>query len=509
MVYDIVIIDDNESTVQSIAQTIDWEQLGCQLVGIAFDGIEGRNLLLEKHPSIIITDIKMPCIDGLEMVALTREELPEAKVIIISGYEEFKYASRAIRLSVFDYILKPVDNDELEECVRQAVNSLDKEARTTDQLGQLRLLKQRIQVLSLLTNLQQQDCSIGDLFDACGLTFDGYIIIVGSMANGIALPTLRRVDDMETPDGLELLSLVADDYLVILVMWKGDRVSWQKDATRLVRQIAAFQPEISIAVSSMRTSYHEIRQAYQEARELLWEERFYNIKESIIICGQNLLPRTARIADIERVFGNLAECSNKGNDRLEEVLNAIETYSRGQTQSIQTIMWLYCTTLLRRQLASDQWSQNVDAVLCSISNIETMHDARKCLERCYRALEEALKDECVSPLVRSAMQYVALHALEGLKLESVADYFNVHPNYLSMVMHKETGITYQQHVHNIKMTAAKNMLCDVRVRMEDIAHAVGYKNYVSFYNIFKRREGTTPTEFRRRQANFSPDMRRM
>lgn len=104
-----------------------------------------------------------------------------------------------------------------------------------------------------------------------------------------------------------------------------------------------------------------------------------------------------------------------------------------------------------------------------------------------------------SELVLNVLRYMEIHTLENIKLEQVASEFYVSPNYLSSLISKETGITFQQHMMKNKMAVSKQMLDDTRMRVEEIAYAVGYENYVSFYNAFKRLEGITPSEYRMRK----------
>lgn len=101
-----------------------------------------------------------------------------------------------------------------------------------------------------------------------------------------------------------------------------------------------------------------------------------------------------------------------------------------------------------------------------------------------------------SALVHNVLEYVRAHVTEGLVLENVAAVFYVSPNYLSTLIRKETGITYRQHVINAKLAVAKQMLADTRMRVEDIAYAIGYENYISFYNVFRKMENMSPTEYR-------------
>jgi len=121
----VMIIDDNYLIRQSVRASIDWGSLGCEVVGEAGDGEEGLVLLRELRPHILITDIKMPGIDGLEMVRRIRGLLPNAKVIVITAYEQFDYARQAIKTGVKDFIVKPIDDDQLTDALREAVRELE------------------------------------------------------------------------------------------------------------------------------------------------------------------------------------------------------------------------------------------------------------------------------------------------------------------------------------------------------------------------------------------------
>lgn len=110
--------------------------------------------------------------------------------------------------------------------------------------------------------------------------------------------------------------------------------------------------------------------------------------------------------------------------------------------------------------------------------------------------EQMEKSSGMSILIRNILDYIRRYAAEGLRLEDVSNQFHISPNYLSTLIRKETGITYQQHILLAKMAVAKQLLDDTRMRVEDIAYSIGYENYISFYNIFKRLEGMTPSEYR-------------
>lgn len=122
--YSVVIIDDNKIVVDSIAKSIDWESLRCSVVDTAGNGIDGIKIISEAHPDIVITDIIMPGFNGLEMIGELKSANPNTKFIVITGYNNYEYARQSIKLGVFDFILKPIDNDDLTKVVLEAIESI-------------------------------------------------------------------------------------------------------------------------------------------------------------------------------------------------------------------------------------------------------------------------------------------------------------------------------------------------------------------------------------------------
>lgn len=119
--YTVVIVEDNRATADMLATSIDWQSVGCKVVGVAYNGQKGRMLILQNKPDIIIADIRMPGLDGLTMVETIQAVSPGSKVIYISAYNEFEYVKKALDLRAFDYLLKPFDNDKLLRIVQRII----------------------------------------------------------------------------------------------------------------------------------------------------------------------------------------------------------------------------------------------------------------------------------------------------------------------------------------------------------------------------------------------------
>ena len=122
--YKVAIIDDEPLIVEGLSKTMAWEKWNCQVAGYAFDGREGMELIRKERPDIIITDINMPKMDGLKMIAGLKSEFPDIQLIILTGYREFEYAHKAIRFGVFDYLLKPISPEKLERCMKPILRNI-------------------------------------------------------------------------------------------------------------------------------------------------------------------------------------------------------------------------------------------------------------------------------------------------------------------------------------------------------------------------------------------------
>lgn len=124
--YRVIVIDDEPITVEGLIQTIPWKKWNCQVVGQAYNGIEGLELVRKIKPDMVISDISMPEMDGLSMIAVFKSEFPDMEVTILTGFRDFEYARKAINLGCTRFLLKPTDTGEIEEAIETMKNNLDK-----------------------------------------------------------------------------------------------------------------------------------------------------------------------------------------------------------------------------------------------------------------------------------------------------------------------------------------------------------------------------------------------
>jgi len=177
--YTIAIIDDESIIRRGLAQSIDWNDLGYEVIGTASDGEEGLTLIKEKRPDIVISDIRMPILDGLEMVRQARRLHLRSNFILMSGYEEFRYAQCAVNLKVEKYLLKPIDNEELVRVVRRVTRQIEAERKLERQISESMPLLRHNFVARLLSGSMTEEEIISELgFLDIALSAYQYLVLV-------------------------------------------------------------------------------------------------------------------------------------------------------------------------------------------------------------------------------------------------------------------------------------------------------------------------------------------
>ena len=501
----VVIVEDNPTTVLSLVKTIDWDVMKCEVAGTAGDGESGVVMIRQLKPDIVLTDIRMPVKSGLDMIADVRDDVPDCRFVIITGYDEFQYASQAIKLGVFDYLLKPIDNEEVMRTVRRAAAVTRRQMENDVALEQAENLKMRAQLLTLLTNDSQRGQGVHELLAGAGLQFHTYYIMALQQTEEryFSQAVLNRVEAVLARRRMRTVTLLLYDLAVIFVPRGDDGKGWHEEATELACDLFdELVNPVRIGVSGLGQSSHAIRQAYLQARRALWEAALRKGNHACVFYedqGDGPVGQE-HIADTQRQIDELIARAELTDGFAAEAARALAEQSGRQYSNLRAMMFLYTTGLRRRfGLSADE---ELDAVMSGIWFVSTEEDVRLCLKELNEAFLRRMDMPKQSLLTRNALQYINLHAIEGIQLNDVADKLCVSANYLSALIRKETGVTFHEHMLEARMNVARSMLADPRILVEEVARAVGYGNYISFYNAFKRIEHMTPTEYRNRKAKL-------
>ena len=496
MTYNVLLVDDNAVSMEALRTTISWEKQNLKVVGCADNGRLGSEMIKRLHPDIIVTDIYMPELDGLSMIEECQEDVKDARIIFITGFDKFQYASRAIKLSAFDFILKPVDNKELEGSLRRAVLSLN----TENDRNKMEMIVRRAQLIAVLTSGAKTVYEDNGFWKHFSERPDHYFMVAAECDSEITGPMIRNLDFISFPQGAEVISTVADGEIVLFCGIRDESVPWQTIARNISDVLMQNFLNICVAISGIHEHPEELYVAYQESRKTLLQHNIYGRHSAVEYYGDPAIDSSkhSRLTEMEQVCGKLAQKAELAD--ADTIWNYIYEKSNGRLRIIRLMLMLFCSKVIQDKMAHYQGDSNLDMAVYDITKLDSIEDAKNWLVSFLEELNK-IQEPANFSLVRDVLEYVKNHITEGLMLENVAAQFYVSPNYLSTLIRKETGITYRQHVINAKIDVSKHMLDDTRMRVEDISYAIGYENYISFYNAFKKLEGISPTEYRFRNQN--------
>lgn len=498
MGYSVLLVDDNQVALEALKKTIAWQDMSLELIGCALNGKDGCDMILRCKPDIIISDIHMPEMDGLSMLELMKENVSSSKVIFITAYEKIEYASRAIRLSAFDFILKPVDNAELTESIKRAIKSLDDERSKTEQQEHLQATVQRARLLSAITAgpTENQSSVFNDIW---GFIPKSYFFIVAETVGGISGPQLHRLEYTSFPESVNIVSTVADGELVMLCAIPNGVPAWQILAKQIAQALQKNLMGMTIAISSLYTDARDFYAAYQDGRCALLRHNVYGSHAEIEFSDdlKSITEKNVKLSEFDASMAKLAQRVDSID--VEEVWQTIVNNSNGKMRLIRFQVMLFGTKVMQNKMAHSKTVDSADMSVYDITRLHNEEEAHSWLTHFIDRIQ-VTNSSSSSVIVRSVLEYVRSHVTEGLNMEDVASRFRISPNYLSSLIRKETGITYRQFVVNAKIAVAKHLLDDTRMSVEDIAYAIGYENYISFYTAFKKIENISPSEYRLRSS---------
>ncbi|MBM7565280.1 response regulator [Paenibacillus sacheonensis] len=540
----VVVIDDKPLILRSIVQTVDWNSLGCTVVGQAEDGIEGKRIIHDKQPDILITDIKMPGMSGLDLAEYMHLAFPQSKTILITGYQDFEYAKRAVKLGVYDIIVKPVRNDELQRIIGLAVHELDSARQELSQRAErdeaFNQLEERHQnslpslrsqfVSELIGGSVPHDDKLAETTASLGLAWNRCTVLIvrskrplaavqgadslsispmlhGAMTEMAQLAAARRE--------FEIIDSYRHDDLVLACLFpkpltprelKMKLQSFCHDFIELVRQRHGLT--ICIAVSPVYRQLQDLRQAYEGASALM-DTSFFHTE------GQVLFPEMVEpsgeggkfsiIRDLEQ-FNRMLEqvSSDEMIGHLEQIIAHIRAYSEGNIRVAKGLISDVCLAAARYyyRATGDEFGfdRSINEVLEDIYRLRDMREASDYLAAFIKTVKTKLSgdDKEYSLVVKESVDYINGRFAENISLTAVAEHFGLSPSYLSRLLRAETGINFVDLVAKARIEAAKRLLRDPRLKVNEVGEMVGYKEYAYFYQVFKKTEGISPKEFKNR-----------
>ena len=534
----VFLVEDEYIVREGIKNNIDWEKNGYDFCGEASDGELAFPMISEKRPDIVITDIRMPFMDGIELSRMIKEEYPEIKIIILSGHEEFEYAKAAIQIGVEEYLLKPINGDELLQVVNRVAQKIkeENESRETLQEGEgdenCEYAKRQ-----LLSSLIDDNASLSDAME------QGKKIHLNLMAQcyNIMMLKLQRKnkeqgfsqrilelyktmeDTLKEQDGQSIMFDRAPEGKVILFMGSGEE-EIRRNMDVFAGQFREILPEYedvtyfgSVGVPVMRL--RELGESY-EAASHGFSYRFLT-EPNQIVDNHTVFDQTRNekkfscsigSVDIQNLDKQKIESFLKGGE-MDEIHFFVEEYMKNTgdagknsmifRQYIVMDMFFAASHFLtqitdgREQLGEP--FESPEQMQKIVSDLEATVVYIKELFTKVMQVRDAQTTEHNSDVVENAKKYISENYHdEELTLNTVAHEVNVSPNHLSAMFSQKTGQTFVKYLTDVRMHRAKELLKCTSKRSNEICEEVGYRDPHYFSHLFKKNVGCSPIQYRER-----------
>lgn len=518
--YTFIIIDDETLIRKGTLKKLEpmYEQINC--IGEAENGKDGIDLIQEKHPDFVILDMQMPIMGGTELLPHLAEHFPEIPLIVISGFRDFDYVKHAISADAIDYLLKPFSRDAIQECVQRAIQRLENRQTISRQLTDSKEQREAVCYeydIQYLTNLILGYHTGETAISSEKLRFinDTHRLILLTLYFDGSAETCSVQEWMEEGGFGDLalyLSGAASPQIGFLVLFipNEEVVSPQTLVKQISASLADYAGQVGISVkigvSRAHSDLQELHDAFLETSRALNRQSLSGGASILFSCMQEEEPRSFIWEQEEEFLFRVEAGMKEGVRRLTEELFDSIRLSPDFTLSDAKYYCYYLSGQCRRIL-NYYLKQSEEKASGSMQNIVgyifCLEDLKDYYSQFFLNITELLKTESIYALddvVEKIKIYMEHNYQKNLTQDFIASLFYLNRSYLSTLFRQKTGMKFIDHLNEIRIEHAKEILTSSDKKMYQISKAVGYDNPKYFFRIFKKRTGITPEQYREKYS---------
>lgn len=534
--YKILLVDDEILVRDAIRENIDWGKLDCELIGDCENGKQAVEFVKTHEVDIVLTDILMPYMDGMELSHFLHDNYPDILIVIFSGFGEFEYAKKAIQYNVSEYMLKPVTAMELTKVIENMKEKLDSRKKEQRKMESLTQVSQDYHKNANVIRSKALDCLVKctrevqvslDELERMGITFQAasYRVAVFDIDTYSEMYQMDMDKQQESALMAFVLFNVGDEIVVrekagvvyqegnnrVCIIFAGNRTKeFSESIHRICHEIQKKVKEVigletSIGIGSWVRSPYELIYSYRLAAKAI-DYRY--------LLGGNLLfdmeeKKTDNSIFLINDLETLTEAIKSGDRRLmEETLGQIETEIKSALVE-KSYACIYLQQVIRAigntcQSLSEEPEKIIaqrEALLKAVTEQRTFSQAAALVEKYAQEVFDELQELNSSSGQRQgmlAMDYIQKNYMDpGLSLNSICSYLNISTSYFSTIFKEMTGETFIEVLTRVRMEKAKELLENTTMKNYEIAEKVGFSDPHYFGISFKKITGKTPTEYAR------------
>ncbi len=520
MPYKAFFVEDEIVTREGIRDNVDWRGNGFEFCGEAPDGEIALPQINSTQPDLLITDIKMPFMDGLELCKIIRERMPWMKIIILSGHDEFEYAQEAIKLGVTEYLLKPVTVQDMHRVLARIAAQIDRERREQENLERLKnqveenraALRER-----LLLNLAMGAVSSAEAIEKGQLL--GLDLVAGcylAVVVQIVLPQTADSFDYHAYRGVqhalaEPLECQADVLLIkkdveeLVLIMKGDsadtlRVRKDQLAQTIQRQAATAGCSVTIGCGTVK---HRLTDIYQSFVEALVEAQSMGSRDTAPL---NNIGKAELLKINKPAVESYLRCGVKEDfpDFFDTFIHPLcdPALKSNLVKNYLVMDIVLATAKFVTDLGGDVDQvvpalDNLDATLTEITTVDLLRDRLHEILVGALAYRDSLTNHQHNMMLQQVHDYIDQHYMDAnLSLNEVAGQVSLSPSHFSTVFSQETGQTFKEYLTEVRLKRAKELLRSTTLKSFEISYQIGYSDPHYFSYVFRKHTGLSPKEYR-------------
>lgn len=488
--YTVILVDDEPVVREGLEYIIDWEKEDFKIIGSASNGIEGLKEIEEKQPDLVITDIKMPGLNGLEMVEKAKKCNGDTKFIILSGYSDFKYAQNAISLGTLHYLLKPIDETELIKIlgeVRKQLKNAKKEQKSK------RHYEDYLTNQSVFYFVINGENNKGKhLLEK----YESYQLIKISK-NQTKIDKQHLMKSCRQIDHEECLYYTHGDDLLLLM---GDGNAQKLD--EIVSEIIS-QTDYYMMVSSVTTDIDQVPVLYKEVQRL--EEYRYYYPNDRIIFSKDVETKKIEEEPLDKLLVQLKMAIKENNKAtIESVIDRYVSFFRSSNEKVEivkrewSVLFMECVTFLEESMQKPVKEIEKDKILSIIWKEQSITQTVQFLKYIFYDFGRFFyQTNEKQDIVEQIKHYSAKNYHLNLSLKELAQEFNYSQSYLGKKFKTDMAMSYHVYLDKLRLEKAKQLLEDDSYYIYEIAKMIGYSNYDYFHKKFKKRFGLSPKEYQK------------
>ncbi|MHA6531483.1 response regulator [Paenibacillus sp. BAC0078] len=525
--YNVMIVDDEPVIKKGLKCFIDWEALQCEVIGEASNGMEAVEMLGHYDIDIIVTDIRMPGMDGLALSDYVHRNFPQIKVIILTAFADFSYAQTAIQYEVVDFVVKTNPTEKIPGAIEKATQLLEKEKEQQQKLSQLeskindnlseiseKFLKEAAHGLIsdeaiLFSRSRELGLQLENYFGIhlevedtlCSLPTNEYHRFLASIRQFLALAFEERSSYIMAMEKNTLLAIVSMD--------GGNAAVSTQALLTICNEILAMAENfrryhINIGISLKHRDVLTLSMAYREAREAL-QGSFYSDNYVAVYMphtNQTLTPGAPPHHTAEQIAEYLQQ--GQADLAINQLDRLLESY-RSIKEPIENVkvacllIGSYCFRLLS---ASQPFAPELDESQSTVykqiqesKSIQLLADIlKRLIQSCSRAL--AFNDKQPNYIVIECQKYIREHYNQNLNLQIIADHIHINSSYLSRLYKKVTSESIIDAINKYRIEMAKKLLRNPASKVFEVAEAVGIETPAYFTHVFSKYTGMSPKEYK-------------